>query len=105
VKIEPRYKEYIQKLYRDNPEAAKKRYGDNPFEVKNIMKNWVRTKNEKLHLIPTDTLYIKIDRDAVLRSGMIIPEEYQQEMPEYKEDDGPVATKTTVSQGTLLNGM
>ena len=102
VKIEPRYKEYIQKLYRDNPEAAKKRYGDNPFEVKNIMKNWVRTKNEKLHLIPTDTLYIKIDREAVLRSGMIIPEEYQQEMPEYMAISLAGRNKLTRSDLMLL---
>ena len=83
VKIDTRYKEIIKKLYADNPEAAKKRYGENPFELKNIMKYWVRSKNEKLHFIPTDTVYIKIDKEAVIRSGMIIPEEYTEEMPEY----------------------
>ena len=83
IKVDTRYEELIKKLYADNPEGAKKRYGENPFEVKNIMKNWVRSKNEKLHCIPTDTLYIKIDKEAVIRSGMIIPEEYIDEMPEY----------------------
>ena len=83
VKVDPAYKETIKKLYQSNPEGAKKRFGENPFEVKNIMKNWVRSKNEKLHLIPTDTVYIKIDRDAVIRSGMIVPEEYKDNMPEY----------------------
>ena len=83
VKVDARYKDVIKKLYAENPVAAKKRYGENPFEIKNIMKNFVRTKNEKLHFIPTDTVYIKIDKEAVLRSGMIIPEEYNEEMPEY----------------------
>ena len=83
VKVDPAYKETIKKLYQSNPEGAKKRFGENPFEVKNIMKNWVRSKNEKLHLIPTDTVYIKIDREAVIRSGMIVPEEYKDNMPEY----------------------
>lgn len=83
VKIKPQYKSSIEALYAENPESAKKRFGENPFEIKNIMKNWVRSKNENLHFIPTDTVYIKIDKEAVLRSGMIIPEEYKDTIPEY----------------------
>ena len=83
VDVDTRYKDMLLKLYADNPEGAKKRYGDNPFEVKNIMKYWVRSKNEKMRLIPTDTVYIKIDKEAVISSGMIIPEEYTENMPEY----------------------
>ena len=83
VKIDTRYKDVIKKLYKEKPEAAKKRYSENPFEIQNIMKHWVHSKNEKFHFIPTDTVYIKIDKEAVIRSGMIIPEEYTDEMPEY----------------------
>ena len=36
-------------------------------------------------LIPSSTLYIPIDEEAVLRSGMMIPEEYKDSMPEYME--------------------
>jgi serine/threonine protein phosphatase PrpC len=43
--------------------------------------------------------------DVEQGAGEVVEDDQQQEMPEYKEGDGPVATKTTVSQGTLLNGM
>ena len=69
-------------MYAQNPEM-RKILGDNPFEVKNVMKNWVRSKDERFHMIPTDTLYIPIDKKAVLRSGMVIPHEYRDSMPEY----------------------
>lgn len=84
VYIVPGMKERIKELYRQHPEECKKRWGDNPFEVQNIMKYWVRT-NGDYHMIPTDTLYIRIDPEAVMRSGMIIPEEYSDSLPEYME--------------------
>ena len=85
IQVVPEYKEKILALYRQHPEESKKRWGENPFEVQNVMKHWVRTKDNSLHFIPTDTLYLKIDREAVLRSGMIIPEEYVDSMPQYME--------------------
>ena len=83
VYVVPEYKEKILALYREHPEESKKRWGDNPFEIQNVMKYWVRSKNDAFHLIPTDTLYLKIDAEAVRRSGMLIPEEYVDSMPEY----------------------
>ena len=44
---------------------AKKQFGDEQFELKNILKNWVRSKNPDMHFIPTDTLYVTIDKEAV----------------------------------------
>ncbi len=83
VEVVPEAKNEILKLYAQNPERYKKLWGENPFELKNIMKYWVRNNNEKFHYIPTDTVYIEIDKEAVLRSGMIIPEEYRDSMPRY----------------------
>jgi hypothetical protein len=37
----------------------------------------VKSKDENLHFIPTDTVYITLDKAAVLRSGMYIPEQYR----------------------------
>ena len=76
-------KKDILEIYRKYPEESKKRWGENPFEIKNIMKYWVRSDNPRWHYIPTDTVYVKIDADAVYRSGMIIPEEYKDSLPEY----------------------
>ena len=83
IYIVPEMKKNILEVYRKYPHRAKELYGDNPFEIKNIMKNWVLTENREYHFIPTDTLYIKIDKEAVERSGMIIPEEYKDSIPEY----------------------
>ncbi|MDE6150632.1 MAG: hypothetical protein K2G12_01375, partial [Prevotella sp.] len=74
VSIEPEYKAQILQLYKDNPEAAKKAWGEEPFEVKNIIKYWVRegTDEEGTHIIPTDTLYLTVDKEAVRKSGMMM---------------------------------
>ncbi|MBR5510937.1 MAG: DUF2723 domain-containing protein [Bacteroidaceae bacterium] len=83
VYIKPEKKEMIKNMYAQDPEKYKKALGENPFEVKNIMKYWVRNQDERVHYIPTDTLYIRIDKEAVRRSGMFIPYEYRDTMPEY----------------------
>ncbi|MBQ5706184.1 MAG: DUF2723 domain-containing protein [Bacteroidaceae bacterium] len=83
VYVKPEKKEMIKNMYAQNPEKYKKALGENPFEVKNIMKYWVRNQDERVHYIPTDTLYIRIDKEAVYRSGMLIPREYRDTMPEY----------------------
>ena len=72
VEVVPELKSQILEFYKTNPEEAKAQFGDNPFEVKNVMKNWVRSKDEELHVIPTDTLYITIDKEAVKKSGMMM---------------------------------
>ena len=38
-------------------------------------------------IIPCEKLYIPIDSAAVMRSGMVIPQEYEHDMPEYMEID------------------
>jgi hypothetical protein len=45
---------------------------ENSFELKNVLDYWIK----KHHHIPTDTIWFKIDKDAVLRSGMKIPAQY-----------------------------
>ena len=72
VSIEPNMKSAIKEYYQQHPEEARQQYGDEPFELKNILKYWVRSKNEDLHMIPTDTLYMTIDKEAVRKSGMLI---------------------------------
>jgi hypothetical protein len=45
---------------------------ENSFELNNVLDYWIK----KHHHIPTDTIWFKIDKDAVLRSGMKIPAQY-----------------------------
>ena len=77
VTVEPSYKNQIREFYKDDPEAARKQFGDDPFDIKNILKYWVRGNkyNDEMHVIPTDTLYLYIDKNAVLKSGMMIPKD------------------------------
>ena len=72
VSIEPNMKSAIMEYYQQHPEEARQQYGEEPFELKNILKYWVRSKNADLHMIPTDTLYMTIDKEAVRKSGMMM---------------------------------
>lgn len=72
VRVQPELKDQVLQFYKENPEEAKQQFGDDPFEVRNVMKYWVRSKNADMHVIPTDTLYLDIDKEAVKRSGMMM---------------------------------
>jgi len=72
VEVHPEYKQQIVQYYKSNPEAARQQFGDNPFELKNILKYWVRSKDANTHVIPTDTVYVTIDKNAVRKSGMLM---------------------------------
>ena len=72
VTVEPEAKQQILDFYKQDPETAKKQFGEDPFELKNVLKYWVRSKNPDLHMIPTDTLYLTIDKEAVKQSGMMM---------------------------------
>ena len=84
IPVQADYKKSIDALYAEaekqalngNPEAlvnVKKEFGENPYELQNILKYWVRSKNEDLKVIPTDSIVLKVDKEAVRRSGMMIP--------------------------------
>ena len=89
VVVKSGYKEAIRQLYREYPDQAVELFGEDPFELSNILKYWVRGKvspeQEKVmrmiasaadpqdpnfHVIPTDTLHMTIDKEAVKRSHM-----------------------------------
>lgn len=72
VEVNPSLKSQILEFYKSNPSAAKAQFGDNPFELANVMKYWVRSKDADMHVIPTDTLYVTIDKNAVRHSGMMM---------------------------------
>ena len=73
VQVRPEMKQEILKLYADHPDEAKANFGENPFEVKNVLKHWVRNADPDFHFIPSDTLEITLDKEAIRRSGMMIP--------------------------------
>lgn len=86
VQVDPSLKASIRELYKTYPDEAKKMFGDNPFELRNILTYWVRNKmsneqrevvklltgSDNVHVIPTDTVYMTIDKEAVKKSGMMM---------------------------------
>ena len=80
VYVRPEAMETVLNFYKQNPEEAKKEFGDNPYELKNILAHWVRApKDAGLQMIPTDSIVIKLDKEAIKRSGMLTPDS----IPEY----------------------
>jgi len=65
VLVNPQDKEVL--LRNNSKEAVEK-----SFELHNVLDYWIKQH----HMIPTDTIWFKIDKDAVLRSGMKIPDKY-----------------------------
>ena len=72
VEIQPQAENELLKFYQEHPDEAKAQFGDEPFELKNILKYWVRSKDPDQHFIPTDTVYMTIDKEAVRKSGMMM---------------------------------
>ena len=72
VQVDPSLKEQVLQLYQEHPEDVSKQFGDEPFELKNILKYWVRSTVKDFHVIPTDTVYVTIDKEAVRQSGMMM---------------------------------
>ncbi|MBR4739117.1 MAG: tetratricopeptide repeat protein, partial [Bacteroidales bacterium] len=124
VAVEPGMKEAVLEHYRENPEQARQQFGDEPFELKNILDHWVRSTVKDFHVIPTDTVYVTIDKEAVRRSGMMMASD---SLPDkmvislkgkgalYKGDlmmleliansnwDRPIYVATTVGQENYMN--
>ena len=72
IEINPDVKAQVMEFYQENREEAVKTFGEEPFELKNILDRWVRSDNPDMHFIPTDTLYMTIDKEAVRKSGMMM---------------------------------
>ncbi len=74
IQIDPRYKAQIDQFRAENPEKAKLYFGENPYELKNIIQHWILNPVlETGPVIPTDSIVIPVDKEAVRRSGMYIP--------------------------------
>ena len=72
IPIRPEFKKQVLSLYKSNPNMEEL-FGKNPFELKNILDHWVRNPNPDFQVIPTDSILIPLDKEAIRRSGMMIP--------------------------------
>ena len=46
--------------------------GENPYELSTIIDRWILNPNKEMQIVPTDSLVITIDKEAVKRSGMMM---------------------------------
>lgn len=65
VHIEPKFKSTLQQYAKEHPES-------NPFDLRFILDNFVRNKDIDARIIPTDSIVLPIDKEAVKRSGMTL---------------------------------
>ena len=72
VRVYPDYIDQVSEYYKDDPEALRAALGDNPYELSNIIDRWILNPNPDLQVIPTDSIVVTIDKEAVKRSGMMI---------------------------------
>lgn len=77
VEIKADWKNQIMEYFKQDPVAAAQQFGEDPFEIKNVLNRWVRGNkyDADYHVIPTDTLYLNIDKEAVMKSGMMLPKD------------------------------
>lgn len=73
IPVRPGELKYAMEVLKDDPETMKEVLGENPYELRNIIDKWVLNEHEELQCFPTDSIVISIDKEAVRRSGMLIP--------------------------------
>ncbi len=76
-------KDLVRAMYSQSPETARKIWGDDPFELKNAIKKFLLKEDipaEYMDMVkdlpsclPSDTLYVTVNKKAVRNSGMMIP--------------------------------
>ena len=77
-----RMKALVKQFYAESPELAKRIWGDDPFELKNaihkfVLKEGIPEEYKDLvaslpTCLPSDTLHVTVDKEAVRKSGMMI---------------------------------
>ena len=58
VPVRPELKQEILAFMEQEPEKAKELLGEDPFELKNIIRHWVLSNQEEMQCIPTDSVTI-----------------------------------------------
>ena len=103
IRVDKKIRKAIELLEKEYPKETAELFGSDPFELKNVLKYWVRDQrdselkrrqaeaimfaqmkipeiandpyyqlDQSLNVIPTDTLFMTIDKEAVKKSGMLI---------------------------------
>ncbi len=58
VEVRPELKEQVLELYKAQPDEAREAFGEHPFELSNVIQNWVLSDKTERHCVPTDTVTV-----------------------------------------------
>ena len=75
VSVRPGTIEQVMEYYKDDPVTLHQLLGDNPYELRNIIDKWILNDNPDFQIIPTDSIVITVDKEAVRKSGMMIADD------------------------------
>ncbi len=103
VMVDPSALPAVMDVLKEDPSTMHELLGDNPYELKNIIEKWILSDNEQMQIIPTDSIVVPVDKEAVLRSGMMIPE--GDTIPDYmvlllRDSNG--STRRTIYKSELM---
>jgi len=106
VPVRPELKERIEEFRRNHPDEARELMGEDPFELKNIIRKWVLNNREEMQCIPTDSLVIRSDKgdmaislrgkDRLLKKDLMVLEMLAQ-----ADWNRPVYTSLTLGPANL----
>lgn len=72
IPVQPDAMAQVINYYKNEPERLNELLGENPYELRNVIKHWILNENTDLQIFPSDSLVITIDKESVIRSGMLI---------------------------------
>lgn len=124
VYIYPGTLEYIMKALREqgvSEERLRKTFGDNPYDLGNIIDKWVLSNDPEVNaikkqmqfveddgtplaLIPTDSIVMNVDKEAVKKSGMMIAADSIPEVMQISLKDRRVIYKSEMMMYEMLRG-
>ena len=106
VPIHPEMKERVKELVEKYPEEAHKLFGDQPFELKNILHKWILGDRPDMQCIPTDSVTITSSEGSMVLSfkgmrGLYKKDLMVLEMLSKADWNRPIYTSINMGSGLL----
>ena len=96
-----RYEDFVNQMFEADSVAAAQVFGSEPFELTNIIDKLILNDSidSQFRAIPSSKVYVTVDKDAVRKSGMMIPGD---SIPDRMEIDLSASSHLIKSQMMVL---
>jgi len=106
VLIRPELKEEVTTFMQQHPIEGREQLGDQPFELKNIIKHWVLSPNPEMQCIPTDSVTITSPKGTMVislkgRAALFKNDLMVLEMLSHADWDRPLYTSISLGSDNL----